>query len=529
MKKRGFTLIEIIISLVLIVSIGLITIISLNNKTEKDAEKDKKELETAVDVVSEKLRSDNSLREFVISEDDDASSGITSYFCLTKETLISKGIIREDNEILKGIKDDEYFKVSQDQVGTYVYEHPVKIEDCTYIKSTINNKDFANTEEQVIDNLSAEENGYYLSQLLVPKENVDNTYEFKMNFKFNTGKLDDVSFRPDVYTVFIVDASGSMCNDSWSDTDSLCKSNNSKFQKAMDAAKALSSNLTSVNSPHNTFQNYVFAISFASSVGTLPSITLPNFGFKTTELVNSDFYFVNGGTNYNAALTSAYNRIKDIDLTNSRVFVIFLTDGLNNGGSYNTPVNNIKNFLKPSGSQVEYGKLITVGFDYTNSTLISIASSNCKGEGTNCYYTASSSSSSTDNILTVFSGFLEVIEREVMCSTYKKANISIELSENFKFSDDTNLKVIEENLECNEEDFTNNIQTQKLIDNALYDLTFLKPDKSSLEVGTHEFSIINKISIKFYDADNNEVNEILLNKEDFPTVKLDIDNISVVN
>ena len=63
----------------------------------------------------------------------------------------------------------------------------------------------------------------------------------------------------------------------------------------------------------------------------------------------------------------------------------------------------------------------------------------------------------------------------------------------------------------------------------MYNLTFIKPDNESFHVGTHEFSIINKITIEFYDADDNELSEILLNSEDFPKVKLDIDNISVIN
>lgn len=243
------------------------------------------------------------------------------------------------------------------------------------------------------------------------------------------------------------------------------------------------------------------------------------------------FKFGNGLTSYKNALNAAYNKIKDIDKDKNRFFIIFLTDGANNGGSYTTQLNNIKNFLKPSGSEVEYGKLITVGFDYNNSTLINIGSTNCKGNNTNCYYNASSSasSSSSSNIMNVFSSFLEVIEREVMCSTYKKAKISINLTDNFKFSDGANNKTIEEALECNEEDLTSNLQTQTLIDNALYDLTFLEPDEETLSIGTHEFSIIKNISIKFYDADNNEISEILLNEEEFPTITLNIDKIGVIN
>jgi len=425
MKRRGFTLIELIISLTLIVSISLITIFNLNNNSSyNDNEKKKKELEFAVDVVSEKLRSDNSLKEFVSEEG--TTSEITSYFCLTKETLIGEGLLTEDNEILKGIKDDEYFKVSQDQVGTYLYEHPVKIEDCTYIKSTINNNDFENTEEQVIDNLDAEENGYYLSQHLTATDTADNSYQLKMNFQFNTGKLNNTSFKPNVYTVFVVDGSGSM-------------NKTTEFNKVRDAAINLSKILTETNPSicdTSTSCNFVAAISFDSNVDK-------NIDFKNTKLLTTDFKRGGGGTNYTNALDAAYKKIVSIDKTKSRFFIVFLSDGVpgDSKTSYNKKVNLIKTFLNPNDSEIEYGKFITVGFKTNLAILSDISSANCKGEGTNCYYTADSS-----DIGEVFSDFFNIIKKEVMCSTYKKSKISIELTENFKFSDGLQTKVITQNL-----------------------------------------------------------------------------------
>lgn len=189
MKKKGFTLVEVIISLVLIILIGTITIVSLKKDDTDTTNKSKEELETAVDVTADKLKNHNSLKQFVAAESDGDISETISYFCLTKETLIKEGLITEENEILKNIQPNKYIKVSQDAVGTYVFEHPVTEEECSYLKSEINNDDINNTEAKIIDNLNAEENGYYLSQQITQKENVENTYEFKMDFKFNTGKL----------------------------------------------------------------------------------------------------------------------------------------------------------------------------------------------------------------------------------------------------------------------------------------------------------------------------------------------------
>lgn len=100
-----------------------------------------------------------------------------------------------------------------------------------------------------------------------------------MDFKFNTGKLSDTSFRPNTYTVFVIDGSGSMCSKS---SDSTCKTNNSMFQKAMNASISLSQQLVAVNIASNTYRNYVSAISFDDNIDK-------NINFKKTVLSSSDF------------------------------------------------------------------------------------------------------------------------------------------------------------------------------------------------------------------------------------------------
>lgn len=66
MKKKGFTLVEVIISLVLIILIGTITIVSLKKDDTDTTDKSKEELETAVDIVGSKLESSSSLKSFRI-------------------------------------------------------------------------------------------------------------------------------------------------------------------------------------------------------------------------------------------------------------------------------------------------------------------------------------------------------------------------------------------------------------------------------------------------------------------------------
>lgn len=518
MKKNGFTLIEIIVCLAIISLIAGISVITiLSSKNDDISKEDEEEFKMAVDLISDKLESVGALNSYKNSGVE--SGTYTKFFCLKKETLLAEGILTGENAIITGMNDDEYVRVVMDELGSFTLD--ISNSDmCNYLKSELDNTDISNTEPKIVDNLDKEENGYYLSQHVIQDENATNNYKYNIDFKFNTGKLNDTSFRPDTYTVFLIDGSGSMCRKS---SDSTCKKNGSMFQRAMDASKNLASQLVSVNVPSNSFRNYVSVISFDNNIDK-------NIDFQTTALTNSDFKFGNGGTKYSVALDAAYNKIKNFSKENNRFFVIFLTDGVpgDTSSKYTASANNIKNFLKPSGSDIEYGKLITVGFNYTDSKLISISSLNCKGEGTNCYYQANST-----NIGTVFEEFFNVIKKEVMCSTFKKARVTINLSDNFEFSDGSKEKVIGNpnyiELACDTADLTSALQTQTILDNALYDLKFNQPDVESLSVGKHEFPIVDKMSIEFFDGDNNLIDTISYVEDDFPSVTLNIDKVSVIN
>ena len=246
----------------------------------------------------------------------------------------------------------------------------------------------------------------------------------------------------------------------------------------------------------------------------------------TTALQKSDFVFGNGNTSYYIAFDEAYNKLVGIggDKSKMRFFVVFLTDGNNNGGDYNTQLGKLKSFLKPEGGTIEYGKIISVGFNYSNSILKGIASEGCQDDGNGCYYKVTST-----NIKTVFTGFENVMKKQVKCSTYKKAKVVIQLSENFTFNDGSTEKTVSKDLICDASDLSATEQVEELLKDANYEIKFNKPKLE--DAGTNEISLIESLKIQFYDASDSEVVDaaITMGKDDFPKIKSYITNASVIN
>ena len=70
MKKKGFTLVEVIISLVLIVLIGTISVISLRKDKTDTEKKSKEEFETAGEIFIEEAISNKTYKSYETIEED---------------------------------------------------------------------------------------------------------------------------------------------------------------------------------------------------------------------------------------------------------------------------------------------------------------------------------------------------------------------------------------------------------------------------------------------------------------------------
>lgn len=536
MKKKGFTLVEVIISLVLIILIGTITIVSLKKDDTDTTDKSKEELETAVDIVGSKLESSSSLKSFVESSDE---SSITSFYCLKKETLIKEGIITEDNEIIKNIEDDKYIYVEKDQIGNFIIDTNASKEKCSYLESKVTTAD-AGYESGPIDNTknpdgTFKENGYYLEHSLTPEPEA-NVYNLEIeSFKFNVGKASSKKINTNIYTIFILDGSGSM--------------GKTGYRKVKEAVKSLYNNMkndTSLSS--NT--KYYSVISFASKVYRINNSTtkLSKATFASS-ILDKYFSYSGGGTNYASALTSAYKGIKDItpnDIKNNtynRFFIIFLTDGVDSG--YTSEMNTLKSFLRPkynknlsyksdctnltnnelkeNNDDVEYGKLITVGYDYSSSNLETMSSCNCNNNG-NCYYDVDTD----DDITEVYDSFLSIISNTITCTTYGYIQLSIELGENFYYTSigNRNIKTDKIKLICGK---TIEDQVQSLLQNEKYAIKFNSPDINEANPEGKDYTIIESINLQFYDKKGNLTGEPVPISVPENQINLATYNVDVIN
>ena len=513
-NSKGFTLVEIIISIALLALIATISIVTfVNNKNDKNYEKAKEELVNAVEVISEVLKDKNNLKIY-----EDHENVKNSFFCFKKETIISHGIVSEDNDILTNMSDDEYIRVEKDELGNYKIKSNASKDECKYLNGTVSNDD---SHEKKDGDLK--EDGYQISHPVIDSDrDNENEFIYKVNFDLVTG--DFIQRKMNVYTVFILDGSSSM--------------GTSGFRSARNAAVSLSTSL--INSNNQNIKNYVSGISFSGSCNNsdidINAITQQT-EFKEISLVNNDFSFAKDCTHYYEALDAGYKKIRNIEENPSEdymYFIIFLTDGVNTGKDYNDPLQNIKDFLNNGGKEV--GKLVVVGFNYSGKQEIlkNISSDGCVGSVSKCFYNTSSS-----NVMQTFNEFYKLIQNEINCY-YDKASIEIELADNFYLykADETDPKKITKEIElvCDGNGYNDTIKkyVSNLFDGEEY-IYFKKDITDETAVGSTGYKIIDNLTVNLYKKDENSNNyqqvgkSIEISGENFSKVILNVEQIEVIN
>lgn len=509
-KKKGFTLVELIVCIAILALVILVSIVVIkNNDGTNNNLEDEKELENSIEVLSDELSTKNNL---VIYEDSEDIKN--SFFCLKKNTIIDYGLISSDNEVLKNMSDDEYIRVEQDEVGKYIINTSASIDDCKYLKGTVGSA----ISDSFVDG-DLKNDGYSLEhQVISSDRDRQNEFIYIVDFDLVTGDL--IERKMNVYTVFILDGSSSM--------------GKTGFGIARDAAINLSENLIASNT--SNIKNYVSAISFSgvcSKVYDTNAIT-QEIPFKGSKLLEADFSYAANCTHYHEALEAGYNKINNITKNNNEdymYFVIFLTDGINTGIDYTTPMNNIKTFL--NNNESEKGKLVVVGYNYSGrqDILVNISSSGCIGSIDKCFYSTSSS-----DVINTFNEFYKLIQNEINCY-YDKATISIELAENF-YSYESDPKFInkELNLSCDGTGYNEEISkyVSDLFSGQEY-IYFKKNVEENSIPGTYEFDIIKEIKVTLYkknESTNEEVqvgSPIIISGDNFSSVSLNIEHVEVIN
>lgn len=504
MKKKGFTLVEIIISLVLIILIGTISIISLKKDNDEVITKSKEVLQNAGEIFIEEAISDKTYKSYnTIEEDIDTGTKETKTIsCLSPETLIEKGYLTNDNEYYKYlINNNLYLKVISSSLGSVEYQEIPETEASCYIYKDETSFD-AKDEIQSTGNLT--EDGYEFKQYIEASPNANN-YIYKLDYQFNLKSVESITIDIPLYVVIVLDESGSMSGTRWTN--------------AKKAVETLSKKIIGLGT-----KNKVALVKFGK--------TYNKGSFSHSAILAKNISFASSSyTCYSCGLQGAYEllnassfNISNKKKENSNFFVVFLSDGGDNRNtsSRTSYVNKIKNLITD-----EYGKLITVGYTYSSSILENMASSGCDTTTGKCYY----GDKKTSEIEELFDSLASTMTQIAKCSKYKKAEIIVNLSTNFKSTDVSNPSQIKQIIDMECDDSTLEIAPVE-IKNIEQNITYNPTASCSEDVCTITENIVDSTKgaiINFYDDKNKKVSSVTLPASQFPSVTLTLRKFSVIN
>lgn len=326
-KRNGYTLIEVIVCVLLIAIIGTVFTVTLNKKKDNDdTTKEQKEEEIfreAIDVLSSNAITAGEFSTYTSTDIDESNyDDIYTFFCLSKNRIIKEGLLPENNEILEGLNDSKYLKVSKNNLGEIKYSKNVSEEECKYYianLSTINNGGSG-------DFSTSGDDSYGLKQTFTKKEGVDNQFQVGINF---TKELYKEEITP-LDVIFVLDISGSM-------------SSNDRAGNAKTAISDFGSEILNIDSskigflPFGTnscptnFTNY--------SGNSLWTTDKEEFKSKVNR-VRYDGSTCGGVSNsYNKAYDDIINRYKVEDLHEKDLVYVVLFSDAGNGPTCYTPEN----------------------------------------------------------------------------------------------------------------------------------------------------------------------------------------------
>lgn len=304
MKKKGFTLVEIIISLVLIVLIGTISIISLSNNDSNKTENEQN-IEEEITLYYSLKENENGYKYFY-GEDNEKIS------CIKFSNIKASGILEStDNNLYS---DDDILRIVLNKDG--VIENYEKIEDiskCEYtvivMEEEVNNSNLEITKNE---NISDE---YSINQITKQSATDKNIFESTLNFDITLFKE---IYKP-VYVLIMLDKSGSMvAND-----------------KSRNALSAISNMVNKIFEIDNSYIGFIDFGYYADNFSYGGNIWIDK-NYKTSLLtyINKITYVIGVDNNYYDAYTKAVNNYKIKEKSDYFTYVVLLSDaGNNNNGT----------------------------------------------------------------------------------------------------------------------------------------------------------------------------------------------------
>lgn len=545
--KKGFTLIEIIICLVLLTMIGAASIyfigIKKDNNTSTVTEIEK-ELYKISDIYYTNNKDKNNFKYY--ENDDDFI--VT---CMSLGTLVDEGLVSDDSPLLTIYNKDDIFKYVINTEGSVTVEPVVDSSDKTcehiimetgsFVEIVDEDPDTNQYEVNFRDGDNKEWNANYDYSFL----NGDSSdYKGNISFDMKLKQLISVENINPLYITIILDRSGSM----------------DSYSRMTNALKGINNLITTLKGMDNKIKNNIKlgAISFESSATThtsnfknLSSVT----NYSSLNIPSS----TGNMTNCYKALDHATTLFSKVTDSKAVKIAIFLADGMCNEPSWSdgpTYAKNSATTLKNKGVQI-----FTIGYDLDNSykdTMKNIASTSkyCDLENyttdTVCYFDSDPRViSSTFETLAISS-----VEASID-NPYNKVAFSIKLSDYFEFSNASFDGITKYKTGYNYKDsldLTNNTLTRTVnitdlsavdtldISDFNYNVNFLKDkyrDKNgTLEVGDSSnvtLDILSSLKIVMSGSGTPTTIELCSDdtkscySEDLPKVNIDLSNNSVIN
>lgn len=521
-EKKGYTLIELLATIVVLGILFIIGMYSYNSYIKRSREKIKEievsEIINAAAAYHEEFKNTNKYTSYV----DD---GKVKSSCISVQSLIDMGYYKGDVSFLneKLTRDNTVIKVKEvNGVANYeLITNYTKDKDCIYYDYS---SELENNTEIVMNNNDGESD-ISLSTTIEDNANNKNTYVLKLKFSADVYEK-IVNYSAPVYVLLVLDSSGSMVL-------------NNRYTPAVNSSINLSTQLI-----NNVEDSYISLVNFDYT-------SYIQRDFQHNVLTNNDFRPSVSGqlTNILSSLDTAYNLMSKLD-SKSIKYVVFLTDGVPAVPSYSTSYykssaeyneysicsndtitdactnklieysNRIKNDLKAN--------FVVIGYDISRDIYKTISSIDDTGlicpasdytvNGKKyCYYNSNSA-----NISSLFNSISNSIVQTVKAQSISESIINIVFDKSISLYDLNGDEVKSLSIDI---DFDNGSNTNAIL-NKEYEY-LLSVDKLDDDAFTCDFekkeciynsNLFEEYYIDLYDMDKNYLNRLVLDSSPIVTI-----------
>lgn len=524
--KKGFTLVELIISISLILIVGVIGIsFYLKKDNSKEENKEKEKVKDSLNVFYQNNISNPEYKSYK------SKTGET-YSCIRFETLLNDGLVNKDD--FKNYNNDDIFIYTIDNEGISTFEKWNDEENpnaCSYYLVKQDSSTLVEKPESNIgfkDKSNHDWNAEYSYKVEATDE--ENGFTGEIKFKMKLVQQISVTQVAPLYVAVLLDNSGSMRGNGIRNATNAVTSMISYFK-----ASSISSKIK------------MAAIAFGSYSSVTKTFTDVNTLSSYTDLGLSDS--ASGGTNCSDALIDARNIFNNVTDSGAVKVAVFLTDGdCSSVSSTNSNADYLKITMGVQLFSIGYGSYVNPSYLRSLASIHKSCNTSCTGDTCSeekCYFTASTSSVSS-----IFEQLAQISIEQSITNPYNQIEFKLELSDYFDFdgslSDekidkegyyyqdkiDGNTKTLTRTITITNPDTVKNLD----ISDFNYKIKFLsdvyQEDKSTdISVGNSEevtLKLVKSLKIKMSGSDISST-EVSVGTGDLPKIKVDLSNNSVVN